>query len=343
MLGPASRALAVVLVTLLGTAACSADDGPSSDESFATETADRELARIGGGGAFSVVDDSAYFVFDNGLHQVDASGQRKKLGPAPDLAGELVVTPRRIVLEANPLSGSTLTFYDRFGVHSPNEDLRIKVLPIATRIVDMIAIPGDRVVASFLGGRVVVYSADGEELASIETEAGEARSLQRGGRPDVLYATVSRGERKVIEIDVAARKTRDVFSIPEGSFVWTYDAATDGFFTVRTHVSLPEQSIVERLDGKGAVLAKLATPLNVASGMPVADGSAFYLAARPGRSPGVGSWKLFAFDKQTLAMTDRGRVEPQVGEMVLAGDAVWYAHHDGAAHPLRRRAVSPRP
>jgi hypothetical protein len=324
---------AFVAVAATGCAA-SSDDGqsPDSDESNVT-SGDREIARIGGGGTFAVADDGAYLVFDNALYRIENDGTKTRLADAPDKQDTLVLTDRYVVLAASPLSGDVVVFYDR------KDGFKAKEIKSGDRAVELLPAANDRVIVSFINSGLVVMDVDGnKDLAYTPKKYDQIRDLSTGPNADIAFGTVDTAgqARQLIEVNVKTKATRVVFDIDKGSFAYIYDPATKTFFADRQHNTYPSQSILVLFDDQGRELKRLETPMNDRGAMAV-DRDGFYLAARPGMSPGVGSWKLFAFDKKTLEMSDRGRVEPQTYQMRLRGKDLFYSDSKDAALPLRRR------
>lgn len=316
-----------------------ADVAEAEDEISAAS--DRELTRLGGGGAFALLGEGdgegdptdVVFVFDLGLWKVDGAGVKTRLADAPARAWQIAVTPRFVVVESSPVEGDALTFYAR------GEGYRATRVPLARGAIGLAPLPGDRVLVASMDeglsvvglGGVEARFADGETFRDLQATDDPLRfhavHTQPGGRDRVLVA-----------IDVAARTVRDVFPLEEGSFSYTFDPTTRTFFDVRGHVSLPERTRLEVRDASGAIVKRVDVALTT-NGAMTSDGTAYYLAARAGKPPGGGSWKLLAYDKTTLEPRSLGRLEPQPWELRLVGADLLYVHTSGATRPLRRRAL----
>jgi hypothetical protein len=330
----ASRALAVLFVCLTACAAESAD--VESSEGAATAVASREIANLGGAGDYAfAADGTLFFVFDRAIYSVDGSGRQTRLADTPDHVAALTVTPRYVAVATNGLHDATLTFYDR------ENGYRSNAVALASDALALLPGSGDQVLASLIDDGLVAVSADGATKVAYPLAGGHGtavRDIRAGDSANVVYGVVGDGgasdARHLIEIDVAAAKSRVVFAIDKGSFTYQYDPETHTFFTERSHRDFPSQSIVALFDANGAVLETLETPLNTSGGVAV-DHDAFYLPARKGMSPGTGTWKLLAFDKKTLALSERGRIEPMAARLTIRGDELYYTA-EGRLRALRQ-------
>lgn len=323
----------------LGGCAANPDAADDSGESAATSTSDREIAHVGGDGRFAIGSDGAYFIFNGALERVNAKGEQDELAEVPAYTEALAVTDRYVVVASSPLTAHTLTFYDRTNQFSPKT-----TVVLDSSVIDMVPTADDRVVVSSMDEGVYVVGVSGRKRVLYQPGKYLAlRDLKSGATADTVYGLVSTviGQAEghdLVEVKVRTGKSRVVFHVDKGSFTYTYDRDTDTFFTERSHMDLPEQSVLTTYDHNGNVLATVETPLNTFGAVAV-DGDAFYLAARPGKSPGVGSWKIFAYDKTTLEARDTGRVEPQVYEMNLHGHDLYYVHSKGSSSRLRVRSL----
>lgn len=329
-----SFALVAAFALALAAPGCAAPaEETAAGEDEVSASSDRELARLGGGGTFALLGDDAVFVFDLGLFAVDAAGTKTRLADAPERAGQITVTERYVVVEASPLEGDALTFY------AGDDGYRATRVPLPRGAIGLEPLPGDRVLVAAMEEGLRIVGPDGVEA---QFAAGTTlRDLQPAGAPGRFHAVrTAPGERDrvLVEVDASAKTVRDVLPLEEGSYAYTFDATTKTFFGVRSHVSLPDFTRLEVRDADGALVKSVDVALTTNGGVASDDG-AYYLAARSGRPPGGGSWKLLAYDKTTLEPRSLGRLEPSPWRLRVVGRDLVYSHSSGRTLPLRRRAL----